>query len=423
MATEPSPLTTLCRSVLRENDAGGYTVPSRTLYPFQWLWDSGFCAIGWQTFDEPRAWLELRTLVAAQWADGMIPHIVHHRADTGYPLDHRWWAAPGPRPSSGITQPPNLATAVRRMLERARDTQLAEAEARALLPALLAFHRWFHRVRDPEGSGLVRVLHPWEGGMDDSPVWDAPLERVPRLPLDRPRPDTLHVEAAQRPREATYERYAYLVDALRRRHYDGPRCVAEAEFAVAAVGVNAILGRADRDLAWLLQRFHLDGVAEVEAWTLRGDAAMQGCWSEELRGFLSRDLIAGEPIRVRTFEMFLPLFGRQATAAQADTLAAELHALGERVRYLIPSTHPDEASFEARRYWRGPVWVPVNWLLADGFRAYGHHALAARLLRDARALVENAGLREYYDAQSGEGLGGGAFSWTAALLLDAEGSP
>lgn len=420
MATDPSPLQALCRSVLRENDAGGYTVPSRTLYPFQWLWDSGFCAMGWQTFDEPRAWLELRTLVAAQWADGMIPHIVHHRADTGYTLDHRWWAAPGPRPSSGITQPPNLATAVRRMLEHAQDRDLAESEARALLPALLRFHRWFHSVRDPEASGWVRLLHPWEGGMDDSPVWDAALERVPRLPLDRPRPDTLHVEAAQRPREATYERYAYLVDALRQRGYDGARCVAEAEFAVAAVGVNAILGRADRDLAWLLQRFEMDGIAEIETWIARADAAMQRCWSEALGGFLSQDLISGEPIEVRTFEMFMPLFGRQATAAQASVLAEGLTALGERVRYLIPSTHPDEGCFEGRRYWRGPVWVPVNWLLADGFRAYGYGALADRLMRDARALVAGSGLREYYDARSGEGLGGGAFSWTAALLLDSE---
>jgi alpha,alpha-trehalase len=420
MAPNAPSLTGICRSVLLENDAGGYTVPSRTLYPFQWLWDSGFSAIGWQTFDEPRAWLELRTLISAQWPDGMIPHIVHHRANTGYPLDHRWWAAPGPRPSSGITQPPNLATAARRMVERAIDAPFAEAEARALLPALLSFHRWFHRVRDPQGSGLVRVLHPWEGGMDDSPVWDAPLERVPRLALDRPRPDTLHVEAAQRPRDATYERYAYLVDALRQRAYAGERCVTEAEFAVAAVNVNAILGRADRDLLWLLEHFGEPGGAEVAAWIARGDAAMQACWSDDLRGFLSLDLISGEAIRVRTFELFMPLFGRQATPHQANILATELHALGERVRYLIPSTHPDEASFEARRYWRGPVWVPVNWLIADGLRAYGHHALADRLLRDARALVDGAGLREYYDAQSGEGLGGGAFSWTAALLLDAE---
>jgi len=158
---------TACREVLRHNDAGGYTVPTKGLYPFQWLWDSGFCALGLHTFDETRAWLELRTLLAAQWPGGMVPHIVHHRTDTGYSLDHTWWDAPGPVPSSGITQPPVLATAVRRMLERSRDVAAAEAEARALVPPLLAFHRWLHTARDPEGTGLSAVLHPWEGGMDD----------------------------------------------------------------------------------------------------------------------------------------------------------------------------------------------------------------------------------------------------------------
>ena len=50
--------------VLRRNDRGGYTVPSARLYPYQWNWDSGFVALGWLTFDEPRAW-QARQLRAA----------------------------------------------------------------------------------------------------------------------------------------------------------------------------------------------------------------------------------------------------------------------------------------------------------------------------------------------------------------------
>jgi hypothetical protein len=34
------------------------------------------------------------------------------------------------------------------------------------------------------------------------------------------------------------------------------------------------------------------------------------------------------------------------------------------------------------------------------------------------ALVETSGLREYYHALTGEGIGGGDFSWSAALVLD-----
>ena len=34
------------RSVLDENWLGSSTLPSRTLYPHQWSWDSAFIAIG-----------------------------------------------------------------------------------------------------------------------------------------------------------------------------------------------------------------------------------------------------------------------------------------------------------------------------------------------------------------------------------------
>ena len=47
------------QAVLRDNDRGGYTVPTSGLYPYQWNWDAAFCALGWITFDEPRAWREL----------------------------------------------------------------------------------------------------------------------------------------------------------------------------------------------------------------------------------------------------------------------------------------------------------------------------------------------------------------------------
>ena len=411
-------LTQTCRDVLRGNDAGGYTVPTQGLYPFQWLWDSGFTALGWQTFDEPRAWRELRTLMAAQWPDGMVPHIVHHRTDTGYPLDHTWWAAPGPVPSSGITQPPVLATVVRRMLERADDAARAEGEARALVPALLAFHRWLHAERDPSGSGLVTLLHPWEGGMDDSPVWDEALARIPRRPLDRPRPDTRHVDASQRPTEATYERYMALVAYLRERRYDSARSLPGAPFAVAGVVLNAILARADRDLLALVERLALPGGDELRAWIGAGDAAMASLWDDAAGCFFSRDLVGGAPIRVRTWEAYMPLYAGQASAAQAARLAEGMAARADRATFLLPSTDPDEPAFEPRRYWRGPVWIPVNWLLSHGLRAYGYADMAARLEGDAASLVARSGLREYYDPRTGEGLGGGAFSWSAALLLD-----
>ena len=64
------------RAVLDANWLGASTLPSRTLYPHQWNWDSAFIAMGRSWYDEPRAQQELRSLFRAQWADGRVPHIV-----------------------------------------------------------------------------------------------------------------------------------------------------------------------------------------------------------------------------------------------------------------------------------------------------------------------------------------------------------
>ena len=102
------------RAILRGNDrttdGGAYTVPTDMLYPFQWNWDSAFAAWGFSTFDTDRAWRELETLFAAQWADGMVPHMVFHDAAPGYFPGPDVWGAGGEVPTSGISQPPVAAT-------------------------------------------------------------------------------------------------------------------------------------------------------------------------------------------------------------------------------------------------------------------------------------------------------------------------
>jgi alpha,alpha-trehalase len=59
----------------------------------------------------------------------------------------------------------------------------------------------------------------------------------------------------------------------------------------------------------------------------------------------------------------------------------------------------------------------MNMMIAEGFRAAGVGALAARIKADTAVLVSHAGFHEYFDPQTGAGLGGGHFSWTASVAL------
>ena len=85
--------------------------------------------------------------------------------------------------------------------------------------------------------------------------------------------------------------------------------------------------------------------------------------------------------------------------------------------FLVPSLAPAEASFDRLRYWRGPVWAVVNFMIAKGLESYGDDKRAARIATDTAKLIETNGFYEYFAPLDGTGLGGDAFTWTAAMWL------
>ena len=105
------------------------------------------------------------------------------------------------------------------------------------------------------------------------------------------------------------------------------------------------------------------------------------------------------------------------TASDASLLSTLVAKWDAYLRYGVPSTDPLDRVFDAVRYWRGPVWLVVNRLVADGFAAYGHTGLAERLRAESHQLALAHGLREYFNPITGEGLGGTDFSWSAAMWL------
>ncbi|MFL5296654.1 MAG: MGH1-like glycoside hydrolase domain-containing protein [Phenylobacterium sp.] len=415
---DPTSLRAQAEQILRGNDRGGYTVPTEGLYPFQWNWDSSFCAMGIATYDIGRAWTELERLYEGQWENGLLPHIVfHHIVDSYYPGPEVWGAGHDPR-TSGISQPPLTATAARFILDRANDDHASEARAAALYPKILALHDWWARERDPDGAGIVGVLHPWESGADNSPVWDAPLKGTPATKSQFNRRDVQLVDATMRPRQWEYERYIYLVELYRGLGWDGAKIWAQTPFKVADVGLNAILMRDERDLRVLAARF--GSRAEQRRLGERAHRRQDGfekLWDAEARAYYSLDLVSGERLPVASHAGFLPFWGGVEKTGRMDELALELKRWLDLCAFGAPTMAPDSAEFDQRRYWRGPVWAIVNWMLGDGLAAHGYQELSQRLRIDTRRLMERAGFCEYYDPLTGEGLGGGAFSWTAAVGL------
>jgi hypothetical protein len=405
--------------ILRDNDRGGYTVPTATgLYPAQWNWDSCLVALGLAQFNEARAVVEIETLLSGQWPDGMVPHILFHGDDSSYfPNASVWQAGPTGR-SSGITQPLVAATVVRRLFERSSDPEIP-SRLTALLPRLLAWHRWCYGARDPYGTGLVSIIHPWESGMDNSPVWDDALRAVePGPSVAHLRRDTGFAAADHRPTGPEYDRYINLLIRFRDTGYRADRLFDISPFRVTDVGFNAILQRANQDLRFLLAATgDTAGAAEVATMEQKTAAALTRCWDEEEGFFYGVDTRTSAMIRKPGIAGLLPLFADTGVTARHPRLVQRLESWLAGVAYGVPSFDPARPEFEPRRYWRGPVWLIVNWMLIDGLRRNGRADLAARIRRDSLALVERMGFAEYFNPLTGEPLGGSAFSWTAAMYL------
>jgi glycogen debranching enzyme len=407
------------RAVLAGNDMGSFVRPGRDLYPHQWNWDSALIAIGLAHVDPARGRAEIRSLLRGQWADGMVPHIVFHVPDPNYSPGPELWgsAACDGAPevaTSGITQPPVLATAVRVLHETNRDRGFLEE----VVPALEHWHRWLHESRSND-DGLVVVLHPWEAA-DNSPRFDAALARIE---IDEStaieRTDQQVVAVDQRPTNSDYVRYRYLVDRLRERGYR-PAPLEDEPFAFVDLTFNSVLATAENDLTELWRELGEDGSRAREA-AQRLRAALSDRWDDERAIYVEddRDETAGE-----TIDGLFPLYAEAPTAVQARRLFDEAlwapDRFGPSPEAPWPVTSVSKASpaFDPRRYWRGPVWVNVNWFFVRGLEHAGLGAEARQLAALTVDLVRRSGFVEYYEPTTGAALGARDFSWSAALTID-----
>ena len=405
--------------VLRENDQGAYTIPTKGLYPFQWNWDSCLTALGLAHYDEARAWTEIETLFAHQWPDGMVPHIVFHVWSDGYFPGPEVWRTGRRTATSGITQPAVAGFAVRRLFDRASDKTLAAERAGALLPKIDAWHRWFYENRDPKSEGLVAIIHPWESGRDNSIDWDDAFERVPTEGVEPYiRRDILHADPAHRPTREQYDRYLWLLQHFRGLGWDNARLHDASPFQVVDPGFNAILIRASADLADLAEAL---GEAEIananRARAKKGLAAMERLWSDAHGQYLCLDRITGKLVGSASVGGILPAFAA-IPESRAAAIGATVQRLAGKARHVVPSHDPDDPRFDAKRYWRGPIWLVVNYLIADGLRAAGEVEIASKITASSLNLIAESGFAEYYDPFSGEPCGGGRFTWTAAMVLE-----
>lgn len=419
------------KMVLDYNRIGNYTQPGPRLYPHQWSWDSAFIAIGYAHYDQARAERELDHLFDSQWKNGLLPQIVFNPDFSEYFPGVSFWQAdrspnaPTGRTTSGVVQPPIHTTAALHVYRHATNQARAQAFLEEAFPRLTAWHEYLYRDRDPYSEGLVYIRHPWESGMDNSPLWDEILLgmhlRRDEIPVYQ-RADTHLVATEDRPVGAAYDRFAWLVQLFARHNYDEAAIRQDCPFLVQDVLFNALLCRSGRDLAQIADILGEDPSPYQAQAEKTANAINQKLWDEGCGIYFNHDLVHDERIRVPVAGGFSPLYADIPDAERArrmvDNLENSGFSLGGNDCYPVPSYDRYGYAFSPVQYWRGPVWVNINWLLMRGLERYGFAKQAEFLRQTTLELVRGGGFYEYYHPTRGNGHGSDFFSWTAALILD-----
>jgi hypothetical protein len=394
-------------AVLNANWQTDHTVPARTLYPHQWSWDAAFIAVGLAHIAPRRAWQDLRTLFAAQWPDGRVPHIVFdtHVADRDYFPGPSFWG----RGTSGIVQPPVHALAARHLHTVAPSAD----DLAALYPALVAQQHYLFSQRDLGGCGLVSIAHPWESGLDNSPAWDPMLAILADTAMPFRRRDVEVSVTSHRPTDRDYARYIALAAAYR----DNLWVLDEHHpFLVECPAFNALTVSAELALAEIAGAVGADPMPHQAKAKAMTETLIDRLYDPATGMFHALDVHTARLTPARTVGGLIPLIVPGLPSSIVDGLVKELTS----PRFGLPAPSYDRSApdFDRLRYWRGPTWINMNWLLWKGLHTHGHTDHAATLRAALIDLVAQSGCYEYFDPITGQGIGAAGFSWTAALTLD-----
>ncbi len=361
----------------------GFCVPNPSTYPHLWLWDSCFHAVVWAHLGDQRAARELDAVLEGQLPSGLVPHMRYG----AMPPDT--WLGPVVTTSS-LAHPPMFGHAVKVL-----GTHGITPSARAVSRAERGLDwLWSHRRTELD---LLYVVHPWEAGNDHSPRWDG--WGAPGATRDDYDQAARTAWNKSRMNDVTF-------------HDDGAAAWSST-FVACPAAFNAYVAFNIAELAQVL-----DDPTMAER-ARRISAAMdEHLWDDEQRLWADLALVGGRggldatPISDGVMGALVTTDAERAEAALAQL--ASPHRFGARFGPTnVARSHP---AYDPGMYWRGAAWPHLNYLLWLALRRWQRLDEATALALRTRLSAVRSGWAEYWDPETGVGLGAVPQSWTGLVV-------
>ena len=406
--------------ILQLNYKKKFTVPSNNLYPHQWSWDSGWIIYGYCALNETeKAENELLSLLEGQWDNGLIPSIVFHNKESkDYFPGYKYWDLKNKANkltsvynTTGIVQPPIHSHSCLKIYEKNKNVNfLKKIESK-----LFKWHKYLYDNRDIKNEGLVFIRHPWESGMDNSPIWDESLESIEinEYKYSSKRIDKHKVNEDERPTDITYERYMFLIELYKKYKYDEKKISENCPFLIQDVLFNVLLLKSNYALLEIYKVLkYQDKIDIVSKWI---DKTSNSINTKLFKNdfYYSFDLVRNKLVDIKTITGLTPIILNY----NVELIKKNLNENFLNSCYKISSLDRSENVFDPINYWRGPMWINLSWLIYNGLQNNGYYDLADKIKNTCLNQIETHGFYEYFNSVEDNGCGDNYFSWTASIYI------
>jgi glycogen debranching enzyme len=315
-----------------------------------------------------------------QFSNGFLPHMVYD-LPAGQPAGEAVYRGPR-RDVSCFTQPPVYALAM--AWASKHQMTLPDSLIQGMLRGLS--YLTTRRLRD----GLAFVVHPWETGCDDSPRWDS------------------WYGGGHWDQQRWGDRDKQLVTST---EFDPEQddAIWNSEFVCAQSLFNAILSHA------FYLASELTGDHRLRQTSFELGEAMDGLlWDDGQGMYVDRPLVGGgdshrAPVLDGVLSALASIRRKRALECLEQLRDPSRFAGRWGLRYLPPG-HPQ---YEPDNYWRGPAWPQLTFLAVQACRRWGLDDLAAQLAEQGKLGIVHANWSEYWNAETGRGLGAHPQTWAA----------
>ena len=205
-----------------------------------------------------------------------------------------------------------------------------------IIKKLKKYLDWFYNYRDTNKIGLVSIIHPWESGLDNSPIWDSPLDKVKiEENLKYERRDLSVSKSENRPLKKDYDAYKTLLNQFKKNKYNPSKIVNESMFNVIDIGFNSIVIRATKDLIEVGKRFNLN-FRDLENKIALSEESLIKFYKEEEQSFFSYDFKNHNLIKVDAISNYFILFANLENKDINNKIISKLKKYNSKREYLLP---------------------------------------------------------------------------------------